>query len=212
VKWPTQTSGVPEKSFPGANPEWDVDQSVTFNGLSGYTIVCIILGGIVFMNLMIGIVFLIIRRKRQTSTSGLIETESKSGSTCFLCLKFSYDSLLKDFCMIYHSHILFWFLTHIYCFDLSLTYVVLISHSQILFWFITHIVVLISHSQILFWLMRVVYNRGNIPNQELEHCLESRLIEEMNMRMHMIQFVTIVKVIQIKWTEVDFGPRYIQIE
>jgi hypothetical protein len=21
VKWPTQTSGVPEKSFPGANPE-----------------------------------------------------------------------------------------------------------------------------------------------------------------------------------------------
>jgi hypothetical protein len=41
-----------------------------------------------------------------------------------------------------------------------------------------------------------------MTSQEFQHCMESQLVEVMNMKMHTIQFAVIVKLIQIKWMKV----------
>jgi hypothetical protein len=46
-------------------------------------------------------------------------------------------------------------------------------------------------------LMNGMYNTKNISNKEFQHCLESRLIEVMNVKMLPIQFVSSVNVIQM---------------
>jgi hypothetical protein len=50
--------------------------------------------------------------------------------------------------------------------------------------------------------MKVISKMKNIPNKEFQQCLESRLIEVMNVNMQTIQFVPIMNLIQIKWTAV----------
>jgi hypothetical protein len=50
-------------------------------------------------------------------------------------------------------------------------------------------------------LMKVIYMMKNIPNKELQHRMESKLIEAMKMKMQMIQFVSIVNCIQAKLSE-----------
>jgi hypothetical protein len=47
-------------------------------------------------------------------------------------------------------------------------------------------------------LMKMIHNWKNILIQEFQHSLESKLIEVMIMKMLLIQFVLIVKVIQMK--------------
>jgi hypothetical protein len=46
--------------------------------------------------------------------------------------------------------------------------------------------------------MKVNNKMKNIPNKELEHWIELQLIEVMKMKMHLIQFVPIVDLIQLK--------------
>jgi hypothetical protein len=41
-----------------------------------------------------------------------------------------------------------------------------------------------------------------MPNKEFQHFLESKLIEVMNMKMYVIQFVSIVNLIQMKWMKI----------
>jgi hypothetical protein len=48
-------------------------------------------------------------------------------------------------------------------------------------------------------------------NQEFEQLKESQLIEVMNIQMHLIQFGSIVNLIQIKWGEIDGNDRNIYI-
>jgi hypothetical protein len=50
--------------------------------------------------------------------------------------------------------------------------------------------------------MKVIHASQNMMNQEFQHCLESQLIEVMNMKMHRIQFVLMVNLIQMKWMKV----------
>jgi hypothetical protein len=50
--------------------------------------------------------------------------------------------------------------------------------------------------------MKVIHNMKNTPIQEFEHSLESILTQVMNMKMHSIQFVLIVNLIQMKWMKV----------
>jgi glycerol-3-phosphate responsive antiterminator len=50
--------------------------------------------------------------------------------------------------------------------------------------------------------MKVIYTRENMMNQEFQQCSESQLIEVMILKMHMIQFGSIVKSIQMKWMRV----------
>jgi hypothetical protein len=51
--------------------------------------------------------------------------------------------------------------------------------------------------------MKVIYNLENIPNKEFQHCVESKWIEVMNMKMQMIQSVSIVNLIQTKLNGLD---------
>jgi hypothetical protein len=51
-------------------------------------------------------------------------------------------------------------------------------------------------------LMKVIYNIKNMMNKEFQHCVESKLIEVMKMKMPMIQFVSIVNLIQMKLMKV----------
>jgi hypothetical protein len=53
--------------------------------------------------------------------------------------------------------------------------------------------------------MKVIDNMKNIPIQEFQHSLESRLIEVMKTQMKAIQLVLIQNLIQIQLTEVDDG-------
>jgi hypothetical protein len=50
-------------------------------------------------------------------------------------------------------------------------------------------------------LMKVIYKMKNMMNKAFQHWMESKLIEVMNMKMQMIQFVSIVNSIQIKLRE-----------
>jgi hypothetical protein len=50
--------------------------------------------------------------------------------------------------------------------------------------------------------MKVIYNNKNMMNKEFQHCVESKLIEVMMMKMQMIQFVSIVNLIQMKLMKV----------
>jgi hypothetical protein len=52
-------------------------------------------------------------------------------------------------------------------------------------------------------LMKVIYNMKNMMNQEFEQSKESQLIEVMIHKMQMIQFESIVNLIQMKWQEID---------
>jgi hypothetical protein len=54
-------------------------------------------------------------------------------------------------------------------------------------------------------LMKVVYNMKNILNQEFEQRKESKLIEVMKMKMHKIQVLSIVNLIQMKLMKVIFN-------
>jgi DNA topoisomerase IA len=51
-------------------------------------------------------------------------------------------------------------------------------------------------------LMKVIYNWKNMMNKEFRHCMESKLIEVMNMKMQMIQFASAMKGIQMKLMKV----------
>jgi hypothetical protein len=51
-------------------------------------------------------------------------------------------------------------------------------------------------------LMKVIYKMKNILSQEFEQWKESKLIEVMNMKMHLIQFVSVVNLIQMKLMKV----------
>jgi hypothetical protein len=44
--------------------------------------------------------------------------------------------------------------------------------------------------------MKVIYNLKNIMIQEVQQSMESQLIEVMNLKMHVIQFVSIVNLDQ----------------
>jgi hypothetical protein len=55
-------------------------------------------------------------------------------------------------------------------------------------------------------LMKVIYKMKNILNQEFEQWKESKLIEVMKMKMHLIQFVLIVNWIQKKSREAYDNP------
>jgi DNA-directed RNA polymerase beta' subunit len=46
--------------------------------------------------------------------------------------------------------------------------------------------------------MKVIDTLKNMMSQEVQHGLESQLIEVMNLKMHMIQFGVIVNLIQMK--------------
>jgi hypothetical protein len=46
--------------------------------------------------------------------------------------------------------------------------------------------------------MKVIHNQQNMMIQEFQHCMEFQLIEEMNMKMQKIQFVSIVNLLQMK--------------
>jgi hypothetical protein len=52
--------------------------------------------------------------------------------------------------------------------------------------------------------MKVIYNLKNILIQELQHCLESKLIEVMKMKMLLIQFLSSVTLIQIQLIQVAY--------
>jgi hypothetical protein len=53
-------------------------------------------------------------------------------------------------------------------------------------------------------LTKVIDNLKNKMNKEFQHWMESQLIEVMNLKMQMIQFVSIVNVIQMKWMKVIY--------
>jgi hypothetical protein len=52
-------------------------------------------------------------------------------------------------------------------------------------------------------LMKVIHKMKNMMNQEFQQLRESQLIELMNFQMQIIQFVSIVNLIQMKWREID---------
>jgi hypothetical protein len=47
-------------------------------------------------------------------------------------------------------------------------------------------------------LMKAIYSVKNMMNRNFERCMETKLIEVMNMKMQMIQFVSIANLIQMK--------------
>jgi CRISPR/Cas system CSM-associated protein Csm2 small subunit len=51
-------------------------------------------------------------------------------------------------------------------------------------------------------MIKVIDTSKNSPNNEFQHCMESKLIEVMNDKMQMIQFVSIVNLIQMKLMKV----------
>jgi hypothetical protein len=55
--------------------------------------------------------------------------------------------------------------------------------------------------------MKVSNNLKNIGNKEFQHFLESILIEAMNMKVQMIQFVSIVNLIQMKLIKVIYNMK-----
>jgi hypothetical protein len=55
-------------------------------------------------------------------------------------------------------------------------------------------------------LRKVIYTMKNTLNQEFEQWKESQLIGVMNMKMQMIQFVSIVNWVQMKSSEGSDGP------
>jgi uncharacterized protein YaaN involved in tellurite resistance len=60
--------------------------------------------------------------------------------------------------------------------------------------------------------MKVIYNMKNIPNQEFQHSLESRLTEVMKMKMLQIQFVSNVNLIPIQLMKVSDNVTNISIQ
>jgi hypothetical protein len=56
-------------------------------------------------------------------------------------------------------------------------------------------------------LMKVIDNDKNMMIQEFQHFLEFQLIEVMKLKMHLIQFESIVNLTQIKFTKVIYNMR-----
>jgi hypothetical protein len=54
-----------------------------------------------------------------------------------------------------------------------------------------------------------VCNMKNNMNKEFQHWMESKLIEVMNMKMHLIQFVSIVNLIQMKLMKLIYNMKNI---
>jgi DNA-directed RNA polymerase beta' subunit len=52
--------------------------------------------------------------------------------------------------------------------------------------------------------MKVIDNIQNMMSKEVQHCMESQLIEVMKMKMHTIQFAVIVNLIQTKSMKVIY--------
>jgi hypothetical protein len=57
--------------------------------------------------------------------------------------------------------------------------------------------------------MKVIYKMKNIPNKDCQHWMKSQLIEVMNMKMQMIQFMLIVNLIHMQLMKVIYKMKNI---